>query len=304
MTFTDIQALIKDEINETNSTANDSLIQTLINTKYKEVLAKTGWDFTVVESTISTVTDTPSYTLPINYRQMLSVKVTVGGVDYYPDPIANEDQWTFINSGSLTSWTSDIPQYYFLDNGKIHIYPTPASANTVTLRFYQRFRDLVSTDFTDNSTGTVSITNGADTVAGSGTTFLSTDLGRHLRSDVDGFWYNIDTFTSTTAIELSRNFEGTTFTGSAFKIGTLPFGFAVDNVPEEGQMAIVYAVLLHMWRKREDMVKAREYKAEYNEAIKELRKQRKELYGSPTVNNPLSRGSIRNPNNYPTGLTK
>lgn len=74
--------------------------------------------------------------------------------------------------------------------------------------------------FTENiyNTGTVTLTKGDATVTGSGTTFTSGMVGRQFRSG--GFVYTIDDYTSPTSIELDRDWQYTTQSGSLYDIVT------------------------------------------------------------------------------------
>lgn len=117
-----------------------------------------------------------------------------------------------------------IPRFFFQRRDDFGIWPTPQGAYTITLTFIPRHKDMSASDYT---TGTVTVTNDDATVAGSGTTFTAAMVGRFFKSDDDGFWYRIKTFTSTTSIELENVFQGTTAAGESFTIGDSP------EIPEE-----------------------------------------------------------------------
>lgn len=69
------------------------------------------------------------------------------------------------------------------------------------------------------TTGTIAATNGDATITGTGTTWTAAMVGRYIL--VDGFWYLIASFTSTTSLEISEAFGGTTFTGGNYAIATV-----------------------------------------------------------------------------------
>lgn len=68
------------------------------------------------------------------------------------------------------------------------------------------------------TTGTVAITNGSKTVAGTGTTFTLLMVGRKLRVAGDNAFYRIAAFVSTTEITLENNFLEPTVTTATFSI--------------------------------------------------------------------------------------
>ena len=78
-------------------------------------------------------------------------------------------------------------------------------------------RDFVSV-VTPYETGTVALTNGNATVTGTGTTFTSAMVGRKFALGYQSPWYIIDTFASTTSIDLADVYAEDTASGKAFVI--------------------------------------------------------------------------------------
>lgn len=68
-------------------------------------------------------------------------------------------------------------------------------------------------------TGTISITNGTTTVTGSGTTWTSDLIGDEIF--LDGYYYPIVSITSTTELELSHSYDGSTLSASDYLIARL-----------------------------------------------------------------------------------
>lgn len=66
-------------------------------------------------------------------------------------------------------------------------------------------------------TGTVTLTNGANTVTGSGTTFTSGMTGRRFKASGRNEWYTF-TYVSSTSGTLDRNYEGDTISGASYAI--------------------------------------------------------------------------------------
>ncbi len=92
----------------------------------------------------------------------MNVTVKVGGVLYQPAESPSRRHFDALN---VVPFWNDYPQYYYIFNGKILLYPTPASnGNIITINYKKRIVDITMDDVTDNSlTNTVSATNGATT---------------------------------------------------------------------------------------------------------------------------------------------
>ena len=154
----------------------------------------------------------------------------------------------------MTSFTSDIPQWWFVFNGQLGLWPTCATAgNTINVTQKCRVIDLNSADYT---TGTiVSIANGAMAVVGSGTSWTERMAGRWIRitySDTantgDGLWYEISSVTDATHLTLVRAYGGTSIAaGSAtYTIGQMPL------LPESfHDLPWTYAIGIY-WQKEDD----------------------------------------------------
>ncbi len=305
-TATEIQSYIQRTFNDT-SARTQTAIQDYINILIKDVKRQLKINYEIDTVLITTIASTSLYQLPMNYRQIISAIITVGGIDYPIYPIASRDQWDDLVTGDGSTAESDCPDFFFIrpigdsSGYKISFYPTLSSAdNTITIKYYNYFRDLTSNDFTDKTAGTVSIVNGAAAVTGVGTAFAATDVGRYIRFDTDGFWYKITSFTNVTSITIDRNYEGTTIAGGNYKIGTVP------PVPEDATEIIARFALQRLWEKREDMSiaggKASYYEDRAKRALKQLRKDIEEVYDSPYVHT-LPRSVLPlNPNDFPRGI--
>lgn len=303
-TFQELQDYIEDEVNDTSQS---SYVQTRINLMAKEIAMITGWDNAEDSTSISTVASQQSYSLPASLSRVISVVVSVGGIAYFPKPVDSEDSWQQLNQGSNTSVTSDFPSFYRVTGYEggytISLFPTPSSAgNTIAVRYYRNPKNLASGDFTDKTAGTITMTNGSSAIVGSGTSFAASDVGRFIKADSNGYWYKISSFTDSTNITLDRSFDGVTVSGGTYKLGTLP------DLPESGHIAIAYAVLEGLWRKREDMSSANKYRELKEIEIKRLRAYKKNMQNaSPSVHSLSgylpSGGLPFNPNDYPTNIT-
>lgn len=301
-TVAEIQTYVMDIFNE-SSTKIQTTIQRAFTTIYQELRNDLSIFYDIDSEADTTVAQQAVYTLPVRYRKMVQVKVTVGGDPYYPIPIASRDQFNKLKEGVGSSPYSDFPLYYFLHAqvGKyqIEFYPAPSSSgNAIEYRFYENPRDIVSADFTDKTAGTVSVSNGSASVTGSGTAFASSDVGRYIRFDSDGHWYRISAVGGTTSLTLDRNYEGTAISGGNYKLGT------VLQIPAEANKIIARKILQELWEKREDATisggKASYYEDRAEKAKKALIKNIEEMYDSPDVNSLDLHDRFINPNDFPT----
>lgn len=160
---------------------------------------------------ISTV-GVQDYPIPANISKIINDTINVGQLKYQPAPIMTRAEWDLINT---LPYTSDIPNYYFIYNGKLSIFPIPSTTgNIVTFNYKTRVADL---SFADYSTGTIAVGGavaGDYTITGSSTAWttatfpISTDIGYYnLNLKInppygDGIFYPIKQFTSATTLEL------------------------------------------------------------------------------------------------------
>lgn len=189
-----------------------------------EIITDTSTGSATVNGTLTSV---QFYDLPFDYDELISTNITVGTQIFTSRECPTRKYWDQLNS--VTSWTSDYPEWFFIFNGQIGFYPTPSSAdNTITFVYDRLIADLSMADYT---TGNVSaVTNGSQLVTGSGTSWTTPMAGRWIKitptdtagSTGDGFWYQILSVTSTTALILSKPYQGSTISGNtAYTIGQM-----------------------------------------------------------------------------------
>lgn len=243
------------------TTSNLTLGDQLINDGIRKIIGMPDdWYFLEATTTIPTVATQNSYLLPYNFDKLNTITITIGNYKYPVYEVPNRQYWDELQK---INYSSTIPEYYYIDTGKIFIYPTPsASANTITYNYRLGVRDLANADFT---TGTVSITNGATAVTGIGTTFTAAMVGRYLQVTADGYWYKIATFTSTTSIGLEKTFQGTTVVAGPYTIGEM------SVLPEDFQdLPIYYAAMMYFTIRNADIRKEKEFAVLWEEGIKRL----------------------------------
>lgn len=255
--FTTLQADYQ-LLTENTNAGNVAFGAELINQSIRTIASIGGGAWTWLEDTVTfdTVAATATYQIPNNVRKIVSILVTVGTQPYLPIPIQTPEQLNAIIASRLG--TSDIPLFYYKENDTITLYPTPSDGgNTATMRLRLNIRDLTQADYT---TGTiVSVSNGDKTVIGTGTSWNASFVGRWIRitnagtaNSGDGFWYKIASITSTTELELEKDYQGTTIAvaTNAYTIGEM------SPIPEAYEDAITYRSVAWYWQKQGDTNRA------------------------------------------------
>lgn len=168
-----------------------------------------------------TVASTADYQLPYNIKTIISVYVTVGNIRYTLTETPTRQMWDSIN---FVPYTSDIPQFYYIFNKRIYIFPTPASSsNPITIVYKCRLTDLSKDDYT---TGTALATNASSTVEGTAVTWTSDMAGRWIKFTSalgDNNWYEIASVTDSDTLELVNEYQGETMSSAGnYIIGEMP----------------------------------------------------------------------------------
>lgn len=251
------------------STANLSYGDQMMNDFHRRLLAKADWPFLHRLRTATTLASTTFVNLPYDVDQVESVFVTVGNTRYNPLPAPSRKFWDELH---YTTQTSDTPEYWFVYNGQLGLWPRPSTAGSViSINCKIRAVDLNVADYT---TGTISaVTSGDETVTGSGTTWTAQMAGRWLRatySDTantgDGVWYEISSVASATSLELVRKYGGTSIAAGscAYTIGMMPLlPEAFHDLPE------IYGAYRY-WTKEKDKTRASEFKEMLKDGVATL----------------------------------
>lgn len=269
LTYTTSRNLYGDLTNN-DSTTNLTLGDVLINEGTREMLGSYDWNFLEKIATVNTVASQQTYELPADYSKLINVTVTIGTTVWTMNEITSQEDWNLLNQ---TSFTSDIPQYYFIFNRQIKLYPTPSSSsNVITIQYKRSVKDLSLADYTTGSI--VSIASGASAVVGSGTSWTNQMVGRYLRIDKantantgDDEWYEIKTIGSTTSITLLRTYQGNSITaGSAtYTIGD------ISIIPQDYHMGPVWFAVAEYWEKEGEVGKSDRYRDRYERLKKQMR---------------------------------
>lgn len=280
------------------STENLAHGDTLINLAIREILGIADWDFMERTATQNTVADQQFYDLPADFQKVINGPyVVIDNTRYTPKEVPNRRFWDDLNRQE--NWSSDFPEWYFIFNGQLGLYPKPSSSTTdaLVIPYKKRFSDLSLADYT---TGTVDIlTNGDATVTGDSTVWTAPMAGRWLKvaptdvatSSGDGAWYQIESRTSNTVLELTRKYLGTSLlTGAAasYIIGEM------SPLPEDYHILPIFKAAEQYWLPKDDKRHA-EYAQKYEILKTQMMKDEGSKTTSPVIDDGLSR-QIINPN--------
>lgn len=214
--------------------------------------------------TTDIVADQQYYQLPPDCIRVSHVKATVSGGNVYPlRKVVSEDDWDGLN---ITDQSSNLATYYFVrGRDEIGLYPKPSTNVTdgLIVRYEPRDKDLSVEDY---ETGTVTVTNGSQTVTHSASGFNTFMANRAFRTTdgSDGQWYVISSATTTT-LTLEEPYIGPSGAGKTFTVGET-FLF-----PEEYHDAPIDFALSRFFDGRSEPEKAAYYLRRFENAIVDAR---------------------------------
>lgn len=280
-----------------NESSNLTFGDTLINNNIRTIVSSRHFTFRENSGTKTTGASQQFYTLPYDFLKLISVKVTVSSTDYTPKEAPSQEFWNKLNMSSVTS---NIPEWYYVFNGQLGLYPKPSTAgNTITYYYERAVRDLSIADYT---TGTI-LTASATAITGIGNmSWTSQMAGRYLNITLsnttntgDGYWYEVDSVTNTANIVLKRTYGGTAISAgaAAYTIGQ------TSILPEDYQALPIYKSAEQYWTLYGDTAKAQLYKGLCQEMYAGLVKE----YSSKSTNPVIEDIDIPmiNPNLFITG---
>lgn len=206
-----------------SSTANLSYLDEMANDSYRHICAMKDWPFLEKTRNITTKASTQFYPLPYDCGQVREIAVILSTKTYTPKLAPSRAFWDQLN---LVSFTSDYPEWYFVFDGQVGIWPKPATAgNTIVITQKTKVIDLQFADYTTGNITTAATALALTTITGSGTTFTAQMVGRFIQIAGTGDleWYEIGGYTSATSITLVRaisaDFAAQT---NSFTIGQMP----------------------------------------------------------------------------------
>lgn len=240
-----------------------------------------------------------AYNIPANISKIKNDTINVGQLRFVPAPIQTRGEWDLIN---FLPYNSDIPNYYFIYNGQLLVWPIPSTTgNIITFNYKARVPDL---NIADYITGTLSgIVAGSTSLTGIGTMWssvapLNTDL-TYLNIQIkitppsgDGIWYPVSMFTSDTTLVLGVPIvTAPSATASAYTLGQLPL------LSEDFHDMLVHGALMTYFSSiKKDEGQFKLFQTMYTERLGLL----EDYAGTKSVNVDLgAQPQFSNPNLYP-----
>lgn len=275
LTWTDQQNIAK-EISGLIDASSLVKFKRDMNTGASKFLAILGREYNRKSRFTNLVAGQQFYQLPEDAQKLKEVVVSTGS--YYPpmEQIPDEFAWRMMNMLSITG----LPTHFWVRGSReFGLYPTPANSvtNGIELVFSPKHVEMTQDDTT---TGTVTVTNGSQTVTHSATSFTAKMVGQwfQVTDGTDENWYQISAFVSSSVLTLENYYQGTSESGATFRIGQ------VMDLPEEFlEGPVDYAMYRH-YAKRGDSGRTVEFKALYQDALDSA----KDLYGATTESQVIS----------------
>jgi len=175
------------------------------------------------------------YNIPADVSKIKNDTINVGQLKYQPIFISSRQEWDTVN---FLPYNSDIPNYCFIYNGQLGIFPIPSTTgNILTFNYKCRVPDFTFADYSTGNIAAGGAVVGSTAITGLNTAWNTTgafplnvnvaqwNLG--LRIDPpygDGIWYPITQFNSATTLTLGLpivNAPNIT-AASTYTIGQLP----------------------------------------------------------------------------------
>lgn len=261
------------------------------------------------------------YKIPSNISKITNSTVSVGQLRFVPFPVQTRNDWDRLN---FLPYSSDIPNYFYLYNGYMELWPVPSTTgNTITFNYKSRVPDFTTAFLFSDNAGTAYVagqtvydyqagaittaTVGSTTITGTSTSWNTT--GKFpLNVDVtgynlflvinppygDGIWYPIQQFNSDTSLELI------TPIGSAPAVSNVSHNYSIAQLPilnEDFHPLINYKALLFYFS---SIVSDPNKYKQFEVLVQERETKLAEWAGEKFVNYNLGgEPALLNPNNYP-----
>lgn len=280
-------------LTKNSSTANLTLGDQIIMDEYRQICGMADFPWLHRARTMTTTASTQFKALPYDIQLVESVYVTVSSTRYTPKLLHSREQWDILNR---QTFTSDFPQYAFVYNGELGLWPTPAtSSNVITVNGKVKVIDLGIADITTTTITTLANGSTALTVNAGLTTQMAGFWIRPTFSTTantgDGQWYELSSVTNATTAALVRAYGG-----QSIAVGTAACTIAqMSLLPEGTESAPVWKAAADYWYKEVDYKRGDAFMKNYDRAIKTIMTSRL----SPLTDFVLDEGEPRemmNPN--------
>lgn len=258
LTFTDMQNIAKEVVGLTDAGTVTKLKRD-VNVGAGKFLAALAREFNRKSRYTNLVANQQFYQIPEDGQKLKEIVASSGGWNVPLEQIPDEHAWLQLNMSN----TVGQPTHFFIKGfDEVGLFPIPGASitNGLQLIFSPKHVELSQDDYT---TGTLTVTNGSQTVTGTGTVFTSKMIGQFLQVNdgTDGNWYRVSDFVSATVLTLENYYQGTSGGAKTYRVGQV-----VDLPEEYAEAPSDYACYRHYLR-RGDSQKAATFKTLFEAAL-------------------------------------
>lgn len=258
LTFTDLQN-IATSISGLNDAASVTAFKRDINMGGTRFMAILGRPWDRMHRFTNQVAAQQYYSIPEDALRISDI-IYSNGTTWTPlIQVADETQWRLMNQSTI----SGVSTHYFVrGNDEFGLYPIPSGSTAAGIEMVFEPKHVLLTQ-DDYTTGTITATNGSQTVTHSGTGFTAKMAGQYLNvtDGTDGNWYRIGSYVDASNLTLENYYQGTSGSGLTFRIGQAMF------MPEEFQEAPVDYAMYRHFLTRGDIKQAAEFKGLFDSAL-------------------------------------
>lgn len=111
----------------------------LLNDSYEDVWGREAWPFREASTTMDTVANTATVTLPADFGKAVSLVIDSLSLNMIPRRL---DSLMHLFSGELTQ--TGIPYYYYFVGDTMKVYPIPDGVYTITISYIKKFTPMVN----------------------------------------------------------------------------------------------------------------------------------------------------------------
>lgn len=256
----------------------------LIDIQTRRLIGKRNWSFLERDKDITLVAGQQFNQLAVNVKKVKAAYVTIGTTQYPIKEAPSREAWNRLNQ---SVYTSDIPEYFFATQGKIGLWPKPASnGNVLTVSCHLSHKRLSIADYTTG--GILTLAAGGTAVTGTTTSWATSMAGRFLcitESDTankgDGEEYEISSVASTTALTLVKPYSGTAISSgnAAYTIGQCSI-----IPPDYRDVPVIGAVIMYYMTIKPETDLAQGFKDLYLDRFNEMVADYGQKSTSPVLN--------------------
>lgn len=254
-TLSSLKTLFQKGAKDTSSATWDDFGLLNVNTGLHVLEAELG----IVEQEkvrqVDTTASTTTVELPEDLIRLKKIYLTVDNRRVTPDPVFDDDIWQDLLTYD-TNEQSNYAEKYIIRGNYIELFPEPVDSKPLTFIYQGTSGDLL---YENNTTGTISVTNGSTTFTGSGTSWDSSYVGRFIKPLNSRHYYQIASITNSTSGAFRKKYQGATASGTTHITADIPY-----SLPDSAQhLPAIYALWQYYTFIRKDTTLAGMYKNQY-----------------------------------------